>query len=141
MSPCNHAFFEWVDLNGLCSYGNRFLAAIFLSFLKVPLTIAPSGLVFYVAWDFQEWISKVTRLHWAKGRRVSDWENEIKPFFIFSLILDYAEVKAAPAELIAAKGQLQILPASMVHCVGLCQQDPFCPILIPLCGNMPFAQK
>ena len=88
MSPCNRALFEWVDLNGLCSYGNRFLAAIVLSFLKVPLTIVPSGLVFYVAWAFQDWISKASRLHRAKGRRVSDWENEIKSFFVFSLILD-----------------------------------------------------
>lgn len=88
MSPCNHALFEWVDLNGLCSYGNRFLAAIVPSFLKVPLTIVPSSLVLYVAWAFQDWISKVSRLHRAKGRRVSDWENEIMSFFAFSLILD-----------------------------------------------------
>lgn len=45
MSPCNHALFEWADWNGLCSYGDRFLAAIVLSFLKVPLTPVPSSLV------------------------------------------------------------------------------------------------
>lgn len=128
MSPCNHALFEWVDSNGLCSYGNRFLAAIVLSFLKMPLTIVPSGLVRCVAWAFQDWISKVSRLHLAKWRRVSDWENEIKSFFVFSLILEQAEAKAAPAELRAAKRLLQILPASMVPCGGPCQRDPFCPI-------------
>lgn len=60
MSPCNHALFERV---GLCSYGNRFLAVIVPRFLKVSLTIASSGLAFCVAWVFQDWISKVSRLH------------------------------------------------------------------------------
>lgn len=83
MSPCNRVVFEWADLNGLCSYGNRLLAAIVLSFLKVPLIIAPSCLVICVAWAFQDWISKGSGLHRAKLRKVSNWENEIKPFSSF----------------------------------------------------------
>lgn len=82
-------------MNGLCSYGDKLLAAIVLSFLKVPLTIVPSGLLLSVALAFQDWISKVSRLQWAEGKRTSDRENEIKPFSIFALILAWTEAPPA----------------------------------------------
>lgn len=118
----------------------RNFSAIVLSFLKVPLTIVPKGLLLSVTLAFQDWISKVPRLQWAKGKRMSDWENEIKPFSIFSLILAWTEATPAvrscctfcqPQWLLVEAGVSSILPAPpCLLSVALCPKLSPCQLLL-----------
>lgn len=116
MSPWNHALFDSGDLNGLCSYGNKLLAGIVLSFSKVPLTMVP----WFSLWL---WLSKTgsQKCQGYSGQRESEWLGKCDQDF-FHLFPNPGLDWSNPSR----KRLLDILPASMAGCGG-CSRVPCAP--------------
>lgn len=130
VSPRNHAFFfDWVDLNGLCSYGNKLLTVIVLSFFKVSLTIVPC----FSQWL---WLSKTGSLKcqgYSGQRERERVTGKMRSSLFPSLSSSWPGLKH-PQQWEAA-----VHPASLNGSLWRAvSADPFCPTLAPLCGTVPW---